>query len=189
MGRRTRERETGRAAALLLVADHHLQLPARVRVGAAGRTAVQAAGFHEDVRDGGIGLPALSSRESCPRAFLPEFLWPQPGIIVGAGIAFLAGTIYNRTSGKQMQQAFTALAADALDANSKRLSDEAGKTLDSKKALIDQAITAVNERRTRANKYLQSIETERKKEFGALGTSEACPHHDEVSEVRHAVFV
>ena len=39
------------------------------------------------------------------------------GIIVGAGIALLAGTIYNRTSGKQMQQAFTALAADALDAN------------------------------------------------------------------------
>ena len=64
------------------------------------------------------------------------------GIIVGAGIAFLAGTIYNRTSGKQMQQAFTALAADALDANSKRLSDEAGKALDSKKALIDQAIEA-----------------------------------------------
>jgi DNA recombination protein RmuC len=93
------------------------------------------------------------------------------GIIVGAGIALLTGTIYNRTSGKQMQQAFTALAADALDANSKRLSDEAGKTLDSKKALIDQAITTVNERLTRANKYLQSIETERKKEFGALGTS------------------
>ncbi|MDP6637140.1 MAG: DNA recombination protein RmuC [Phycisphaerae bacterium] len=93
------------------------------------------------------------------------------GVVAGAGIALLAGMIYNRTSGKHMQQAFSALAVDALDANSKRLSDEAGKALDSKKALIDQAIVAVNERLTRVNKYLQGLEAERKKEFGALGAS------------------
>ncbi|MCP4377056.1 MAG: DNA recombination protein RmuC [bacterium] len=93
------------------------------------------------------------------------------GIIVGAGIALLAGMIYNRTSGKQMQQAFSALAVDALDANSKRLGQEAGKNLDSKKALIDQAVVAVNERLTRINTYLQTLEAERKKEFGSLGTS------------------
>ncbi len=70
-----------------------------------------------------------------------------------------------------MQQAFAALAADALDANSRRLTEEAGKALDSKKALIDQAIVAVNDRLTRVNAYLQNLEAERKKEFGSLGTS------------------
>ena len=93
------------------------------------------------------------------------------GIVTGAGIALLAGMIYNRTSGRQMQQAFTALAADALDANSRRLSEEAGRALESKKALIDQAIVSVNERLGRVNTYLQNIEAERKKEFGSLGTS------------------
>lgn len=93
------------------------------------------------------------------------------GIVVGAGVALLAGLIYNRTSGRQMQQAFSALAVDALDANSRRLTEEAGKALESKKALIDQAIVSVNDRLTRVNAYLQNLEAERKKEFGSLGTS------------------
>jgi len=93
------------------------------------------------------------------------------GIVVGAGIALLAGMIYNRTSGRQMQQTFSALAIDALDANSRRLTEEAGQALESKKALIDQAIASVNERLGRVNTYLQNIEAERKKEFGSLGTS------------------
>ena len=93
------------------------------------------------------------------------------GIVVGAGVALLAGLIYNRTSGRQMQQAFSALAVDALDANSRRLTEEAGKALESKKALIDQAIVSVNDRLGRVNAYLQNLEAERKKEFGSLGTS------------------
>ena len=93
------------------------------------------------------------------------------GIIIGAGLAMVLGKIHARTGGKQMEEAFASLAIKALDDNSKRLGEQAGKTLEAKKELIDQAIVAVNERLTRVNKYLQSVEAERKKEFGSLGAS------------------
>ncbi|MDP6047224.1 MAG: DNA recombination protein RmuC [Phycisphaerae bacterium] len=93
------------------------------------------------------------------------------GVLVGAGIALLIGKIYSRTSGKQMQDAFSALAADALDANSKRLSEASGKDLDHKKELIDQTLKNVGQRLEQVNKYLQGVEADRKKEFGALGSS------------------
>ncbi len=93
------------------------------------------------------------------------------GVLVGAGIALLTGKIYNRTNGKQMQDAFSALASEALDANSKRLSEASGKDLDHKKELIDQALKNVSEHLKQVSKYLQGVEADRKKEFGALGSS------------------
>jgi len=93
------------------------------------------------------------------------------GIVVGAGIALLIGKIHSRTGESRMREAFSALAAEALDANSKRLSEAAGKDLEHKKALIDQTLKNVGEHLTQVNKYLQGVEAERKREFGALGSS------------------
>jgi len=93
------------------------------------------------------------------------------GVVVGAGIALLVTLIRSRTGDRRMQQAFAALAAEALDANSKRLTETAGATLDAKKALIDQAVKAVNDRLGKMGDYFHHLEAERKKEFGSLGTS------------------
>ena len=93
------------------------------------------------------------------------------GVLAGAGIALLSGKLYNRTSGAQMREAFSMLATEALDSNSKRLSESAGKDLDHKKELIDQALKTVSQHLKQVNSYLQGVEADRKKEFGALGSS------------------
>jgi len=89
------------------------------------------------------------------------------GVAVGAGIVLLVGAIRGRSDDRR----FDALAARALDANSKRLAETTGATLDAKKALIDQAVRAVNERLGEMSEYFQRLEADRKKEFGSLDTS------------------
>ena len=74
----------------------------------------------------------------------------------------------DRVKGKMLD-----LAADALDANSKRLTDQATQSLDGKKALIDQAVKAVNDRLTQMATFMQTTEAERKESFGSLSTSVA----------------
>jgi len=90
------------------------------------------------------------------------------GLLIGAGLALLVGHLRSRQQDQLMRETFSALAADALDANAKRLSDQAATTLDGKKELIDQSIKAVNERLSDLGKFMQSTEAGRKEEFGKL---------------------
>ena len=57
-----RRRQGSRPAAVLLAADHHRQLPADLQPRRAVRTAVQAAGVHQDVRHGRRGDPVDHDR-------------------------------------------------------------------------------------------------------------------------------
>ncbi len=93
------------------------------------------------------------------------------GVLIGAGVALAVMLIRGRGVSRQMREAFAALAAEALDANTRRLSEQAGAALDGKKALIDQAIAAANERLEQIRQFLQRIETERKQDFGRLSSS------------------
>ena len=106
------------------------------------------------------------------------------GFLIGllAGVAIVLIVVHLRSRSErgaseqtlqQMRETFSALAAEALDANAKRLSETAGTALEGKKALIDQSVKAVNERLKEVRQFLQQIEGERKKEFSALGTSVA----------------
>lgn len=72
---------------------------------------------------------------------------------------------------QQMREAFSSLAASALDANSQRLGQQTAGLLDAKKQLIDQAIQNVNERLNKLGDYFNSVEKERKGEFGRLSES------------------
>jgi DNA recombination protein RmuC len=102
-----------------------------------------------------------------------------------------------RVAVEGQREAFTALAAEALDANSRRLMDllegsgkrlteasaaqmeanraamDASRTLigqqmDGKKALIDQSLLAVNERLEMVRQFVGRIEADRKQDFGRL---------------------
>jgi DNA recombination protein RmuC len=95
------------------------------------------------------------------------------GAIVGAVIAIVIGLARSQADKRQMQEAFAALAAEALDANSRRLSEQAGAALESKKALIDQSVQAVNERLEQVRRFMQQIEADRKQDFGRLTGSVA----------------
>ena len=102
------------------------------------------------------------------------------GLLIGAALVLVVVWIRSRSdagrqqaSEQRLRETFTALAADALDANSKRLTDQATATLDGKKALIDQAVKAVNDRLTQMATFLQTTEAERKESFGSLSTSVA----------------
>lgn len=72
---------------------------------------------------------------------------------------------------QQMREAFTSLAATALDANSDRLGRQTAGLLDAKKQLIDQAIQNVNERLNKLGEYFNTVEKDRKSEFGRLSES------------------
>lgn len=72
---------------------------------------------------------------------------------------------------QQMRDTFNALAASALDANSKRLAETASAALEGKKALIDQSVKHVNDRLNELGKYFTTVESERKSEFGRLTAS------------------
>ena len=105
---------------------------------------------------------------------MAEFIvWFLLGVVVGAGLAAVIGLIRHRSDQRQMRQAFAALAGEALDANSRRLGELAGATLEGKKELIDQAIAAMNERLEHVRRFLQQVETDRKQDFGRLGGSVA----------------
>ena len=52
--------ERSRPGAVLQPADHHRVVPADLHAGSAGRAAVQAAGLHQDLRDGGGGASCRS---------------------------------------------------------------------------------------------------------------------------------
>jgi len=93
------------------------------------------------------------------------------GVVVGAGVAIVISLVRSRAADRQMREAFAALASEALDANSRRLAEQTTGVLDSKKQLIDQAVTATNERLEQVRAMLQRVETDRKADFGKLTTS------------------
>ena len=90
------------------------------------------------------------------------------GAVLGAGVALVVGFLRRRGVDRQMRETFNALAAEALDANSKRLTELSSATLDSKKQLIDQAIKNTNERLEEVRKFVQQVEAQRKEDFGRL---------------------
>jgi DNA recombination protein RmuC len=102
------------------------------------------------------------------------------GAVIGAAVAVVVGIIRGRAAARQaeaalqqMREAFAALAGEALDANSQRLAQQAAATLEGKKALIDQAVQAVNERLEQVRGVLQRVEAERRQDFGQLSSSVA----------------
>ena len=100
------------------------------------------------------------------------------GAVLATAIAVVLGVVRARTAGRQaemalqqMRETFAALAGEALDANTQRLTQQAATTLEGKKALIDQAVQAVNERLEQVRGVLQRVEAERKQDFGQLSNS------------------
>ena len=67
------------------------------------------------------------------------------GAAIGAAVALVVSILRSRMGLKQMRETFAALAGEALDANSQRLSAQAAGALDGKKQLIDQTVQAVSE--------------------------------------------
>ncbi len=100
------------------------------------------------------------------------------GLAVGMVFAFVLLAMRSKASAadradaeQQMREAFAAIAATALDANSKQLTERAESTLDGKKKLIDQSVQAINERLTKLAEFFQRTEGDRKAEFGKLSGS------------------
>ena len=97
------------------------------------------------------------------------------GLMIGAavtlGVILLrsrADSARQEAADQQLRETFAALAADALDANAKRLGEQTATTLDSKKQLIDQSVEAVNKRLTELATFMQRTEAERKETDGRL---------------------
>jgi DNA recombination protein RmuC len=90
------------------------------------------------------------------------------GAIVGAVVAAFVMGRRARAGAGQMRDAFAALSAEALDASSKRLAEQAGAVLDGKKALVDQSFTAMGERLDQVRELLQKVESQRQQDFGRL---------------------
>lgn len=98
------------------------------------------------------------------------------GVVVGAGIALAVTLLRGRAAARELQQmreTFAALASEALDANSTRLTETAAAQLEGKRELIDQSVKAANERLEQVRQLLSRIETERKQDFGKLSQSVA----------------
>lgn len=93
------------------------------------------------------------------------------GVVVGAAVALVAGYLRARAGDSQMRDTFAALSGEALDANSRRLSDISAAVLDGKKELIDKSVAAVSERLEQVRLFIQRIEVERKGQFSELKTS------------------
>ena len=93
------------------------------------------------------------------------------GALIGAGVAVVVGIARGPAAERQNREAFASLAGEALDANSRRLGEQAAAMLEGKKALIDQAIAGVSERLEHVRRLLQQVEAERKQDFGRLSSS------------------
>jgi DNA recombination protein RmuC len=95
------------------------------------------------------------------------------GAALGATLAILIARAQARSQQGQMRETFSALAAEALDANNRRLGEQSAAALEGKKALIDQSVVAVGERLEAVRQVLQRVEAERKQDFGQLSSSVA----------------
>ena len=93
------------------------------------------------------------------------------GAVLGAAVALVVAAIRARAGDRRMKDTFSLLAGEALDANSRRLTEAAGAAMDGKKQLIDQSVAAVNERLEQVRQFIQRIEADRKQDVGRLSTS------------------
>ncbi|MBN1555066.1 MAG: DNA recombination protein RmuC [Phycisphaerae bacterium] len=100
------------------------------------------------------------------------------GLLVGAALTWALVAMRARAvkadraeMERQMREAFSSLAAAALDANSDRLGKQTAGLLDAKKQLIDQTLQNVNERLNKLGDYFNVVEKDRKSEFGRLSES------------------
>ena len=93
------------------------------------------------------------------------------GIALGAALTIAIGLARSRAAQGQLRESFSALAGEALDANSRRLAEQAAAALDGKKALIDQSVAVVNERLEQVRRLLQQVENDRRQDFGRLSSS------------------
>jgi DNA recombination protein RmuC len=69
---------------------------------------------------------------------------------------------------EQMRDIFGATAIEALDANTQRLDERSESRLESKKALIDQALKNVSDRIKELGDYSKTLEASRKEAYGGL---------------------
>ena len=60
------------------------------------------------------------------------------GVVIGAAVALLTGFLRGRSDRAQIREAFSALAGEALDANSRRLTEMGASALETKKELIER---------------------------------------------------
>ena len=95
------------------------------------------------------------------------------GVLIGAAVAIAVGIVRARSQQTQMRETFAALAGEALDANSRRLTEQTATALESKKELIDRTVAAMNERLEQVRRFLQQVETDRKQDLGRLSESVA----------------
>lgn len=93
------------------------------------------------------------------------------GAVLGAVVALVVSIVRGRSDKAQLRDAFASLAADALDANSRRLGEMTATTLEGKKELIDKSLVAIGENLEKTRKFLQNMEVERKADFTRLSTS------------------
>jgi len=93
------------------------------------------------------------------------------GLMLGAIAATVVSVLRSRAAGQQMRDTFAALSAQALDASAKRLAEQAGSVLDSKKALVDQTFAAMEQRLEQVREFLQKVEGQRQQDFGRLSGS------------------
>jgi DNA recombination protein RmuC len=93
------------------------------------------------------------------------------GAVFGAVIALVVAHLRAQAAEAQMRQMFAMIAAEALDANSRRLSESAAALLDGRKALIDQTLQDMHQHLEQVRGFLQQIETSRKEDFGQLSSS------------------
>lgn len=93
------------------------------------------------------------------------------GAVLGAAVAVVVAVLRGRQAARALRETFASLAAEALDANSRRLSESAAALLDGRKALIDQSLQTMQQRLEQVRSVLQQVESDRKEEFGRLGSS------------------
>jgi len=99
------------------------------------------------------------------------------GFVIGAAVAAVLMLLLERARRPRQEQAlrdaFAALAAQALDANARRLTEQAQTALEGKKELIDQSVAQVAQRLEQIRQMVQSVEASRQRDFGQLGSSVA----------------
>jgi len=95
------------------------------------------------------------------------------GALLGSALAIVISLVRKRAAQRQLRDTFSALATEALDANTRRLTEQTAALLEGKKELIDQAVAGANERMEQIRRLLQQVETERKQDFGRLSSSVA----------------
>jgi DNA recombination protein RmuC len=99
------------------------------------------------------------------------------GFVIGAAVAAVLMLLLERARRPLQEQAlrdaFAALAAQALDANARRLTEQAQTALEGKKELIDQSVAQVAQRLEQIRQMVQSVEASRQRDFGQLGSSVA----------------